>query len=52
MRTIQALAFAFVVILAVLTVVAMIVSGPDVLTLLSLLVLALIGFGVLGALRG
>jgi hypothetical protein len=52
MRTVQAVAFAFVVALALLTVVAMVISGPDVLTVLSLLVLALIGFGVLGALRG
>jgi hypothetical protein len=52
MRTVQAVAFIFVVVLALLTVVAMMISGPDVLTVLSLLVLALIGFGVLGALRG
>jgi hypothetical protein len=47
---ILAVVFVFVLMLAVMTIVVTVESGPDVLTLLSLLVLALIGFGVLGAL--
>jgi hypothetical protein len=46
-----ALVLAFVAILAALTIHALIQGGPDILTLLSLLVLALFGFGVVGALR-
>jgi hypothetical protein len=48
---ILAAALAFVVLLAGLTISVTIEQGFDVLTVLSLLVLALIGFGVLGALR-
>jgi hypothetical protein len=46
-----ALVLAFVAILAALTIHALIQGGPDILTVLSLLVLALFGFGVVGALR-
>ena len=41
----------FVAILAALTVLAAIDGGVNVLTLVSLLVLALLGFGIAGALR-
>jgi hypothetical protein len=47
---ILATALVFVVGLAVMTIIVTVESGFDVLTVLSLLVLALIGFGVLGAL--
>jgi hypothetical protein len=47
---ILAAALAFVILLTGLTVSVTIEHGFDVLTVLSLLVLALIGFGVLGAL--
>jgi hypothetical protein len=47
---ILAAALAFVILLAGLTISVTIEQGFDVLTVLSLLVLALIGFGVLGAL--
>jgi hypothetical protein len=45
------LVLAFVAILAALTIHALIQGGPDILTALSLLVLAMFGFGVVGALR-
>jgi hypothetical protein len=45
------LVLAFVAILAALTIHAVIEGGPDILTVLSLLVLAMFGFGVVGALR-
>jgi hypothetical protein len=48
---ILAIALVFIGLLAYLTVRVLIVHGPDVLTALSLLVLALLGFGVVGALR-
>lgn len=41
---------AVIVVVAVLTVGAMVQDGPDVLTVVSLLILALFGFGVVGAL--
>jgi hypothetical protein len=41
----------FVLAFAGLTIGAVIEGGPDVLTVLSLLVLALFGFGIIGALR-
>lgn len=41
----------FVAALAALTASVVVREGPDVLTLLSLLVLALLGFGIVGALR-
>ena len=47
---ILASALAFVILLAGLTISVTIEHGFDVLTVLSLLVLALFGFGVLGAL--
>jgi hypothetical protein len=47
---ILAAALAFVILLAGLTISVTIEHGVDVLTVLSLLVLALIGFGILGAL--
>jgi hypothetical protein len=49
---ILAAVFAFVILLAALTITVAVQHGFDVLTALSLLVLALIGFGVLGALLG
>jgi hypothetical protein len=50
-RVIAGLAFGLVVLLAVLTVCAAVILGPDILTLLSLLVLAILGVGIFGALR-
>jgi hypothetical protein len=50
-RVIAGLAFGLVVVLAVLTTCAAVILGPDILTLLSLLVLAILGFGIFGALR-
>jgi hypothetical protein len=44
-------AVVFTLTLAGLTVGALVKSGPDPLTVLSLLVIALFGFGVIGALR-
>jgi hypothetical protein len=41
----------FIVVLGFLTIVAAIDGGPDILTVLSTLILALFGFGVVGALR-
>jgi hypothetical protein len=41
----------FIVAFAGLTIGAIIAGGPDVLTVFSLLVLALFGFGMVGALR-
>lgn len=48
---ILAAALALILILGGLTIVVTIRNGPDPLTLLSLLVLAMLGFGILGALR-
>jgi hypothetical protein len=45
-------ALAFIALLATLTVLAAIDGGVNVLTLVSLLVLALLGFGIVGALVG
>ena len=45
-----AAALTVIVVVAVLTVGAMVQDGPDVLTVVSLLILALFGFGVVGAL--
>jgi hypothetical protein len=51
MRTaVLAIALVFVVALLALTVHAAVSGGPDVLTVLSALVLALLGFGIVGAL--
>ena len=50
-RPILAAALVFTLALAGLTIAVLIRSGPDVLTLFSLLVLGLFGFGIIGALR-
>jgi hypothetical protein len=44
-------ALAMTGLLGTLTVVTLVRNGPDPLTLISLLVVALFGFGILGALR-
>lgn len=46
-----AIVLVFIVALIALTIHALVQGGPDILTVLSLLVLALFGFGVVGALR-
>jgi hypothetical protein len=46
-----AAAFVFVAALLALTIHAVVSGGPDILTVLSALVLALLGFGIVGALR-
>ncbi len=48
---ILAIVLVFIVTLAALTIHALIQGGPDILTVLSLLVLAMFGFGIVGALR-
>jgi hypothetical protein len=48
---ILAVVLVFIAVLAALTVHALIQGGPDILTVLSLLVLAMFGFGIVGALR-
>jgi hypothetical protein len=48
---ILAAALAFIAVLGALTVTVLVRNGPDVLTLASLLVLAMFGFGIVGALR-
>ncbi|MDP9347479.1 MAG: hypothetical protein M3P44_17540 [Actinomycetota bacterium] len=51
MRTlILGVAVAFLAVLLALTIHALIQGGPDILTVLSMLVLALFGFGIVGAL--
>ena len=50
-RAILVAALVFIALLAALTVTVAIQHGPDILTLGSLLVLAMFGFGILGALR-
>ena len=51
MRTaILAAAFAFTALLGFLTLFVLFESGPDVLVIISLLVIALFAFGILGAL--
>jgi VIT1/CCC1 family predicted Fe2+/Mn2+ transporter len=50
-QPILAIVLVFIALLAALTIHALIESGPDILTVLSLLVLAMFGFGVVGALR-
>jgi hypothetical protein len=49
--TILVAVLAMILVLGGLTVVVVIRNGPDPLTVVSLLVLALFGFGILGALR-
>ena len=48
---ILAIVLVFIAALVALTIHALVEGGPDILTVLSLLVLALFGFGVGGALR-
>jgi hypothetical protein len=48
---ILAIVLVFIAALLALTIQALVQSGPDILTVLSVLVLALFGFGVVGALR-
>jgi hypothetical protein len=48
---IAGLAFALVVGLLVLTLAAAVILGPDILTVLSFIVLAVLAFGIFGALR-
>ena len=48
---ILAAALLFIVVLGGLTVVVVVRNGPDVLTVASLLVLAMFAFGIVGALR-
>lgn len=48
---ILAAALAFIGVLAALTITVAVRNGPDVLTVVSLLVLAMFGFGIVGALR-
>ena len=50
-RPILAAALALIAVLLGTTVYVAVAHGPDVLTVLSALVLAMLGFGVLGALR-
>jgi hypothetical protein len=50
-RPILVAALAFVAVLGALTIAVAVRNGPDVLTVASLLVLAMVGFGVFGALR-
>ncbi len=50
-RLILAAALLFIAVLAALTVTTVVRTGPDILTLLSLLVLAMLGFGIVGAIR-
>jgi sugar phosphate permease len=50
-RPILAAAFALVLVLAVLTIYVAVRNGPDVLTVLSIVILAMLGFGIFGALR-
>jgi hypothetical protein len=49
--TILAGALTLIALLGGLTIVVAVRNGPDPLTLLALLVLAMLGFGILGALR-
>jgi hypothetical protein len=48
---ILAIVLVFIAVLAALTIHALIQGGPDILTVFSLLVLAMFGFGIVGALR-
>ena len=50
-RAILAAALAFIALLAALTLSVAIEHGPDILTVGSLLVLAMFAFGIVGALR-
>ncbi len=44
-------ALGFIVVFGALTVIVAVRNGPDVLTFVSILVLAMFGFGIVGALR-
>ena len=50
-RPILAAALVFIALLAGLTILVAVREGPDVLTVASLIILAMFGFGILGALR-
>ena len=50
-RAILAAALVFIALLAGLTIAVAVEHGPDILTVGSLLVLAMFGFGIVGALR-
>jgi hypothetical protein len=50
-RPILVVVLVFIAVFAVLTIAAVVKSGPDILTVFSLLVLGLFGFGIVGALR-
>ena len=50
-QPILAIVLVFIAVLLALTIHALVQGGPDILTVLSLLVLAMFGFGVVGALR-
>ena len=50
-RAVLASALAFIALLGALTIAVVVETGPDILTVVSLLVLAMFGFGIVGALR-
>ncbi len=50
-RAILAAALAFIALLGGLTIAVLVEHGPDILTVGSLLVLAMLAFGIVGALR-
>ncbi len=50
-RLILAAALVFIAVLGALTVATVARAGPDILTVLSLLVLAMLAFGIVGAIR-
>jgi hypothetical protein len=50
-EVILAVVLVFIAILLALTIHALVEGGPDILTVLSALVLAMFGFGIVGALR-
>ena len=50
-QPILAIVLVFIAVLLALTIHALVQGGPDILTVLSALVLAMFGFGVVGALR-
>ncbi|WP_354699953.1 hypothetical protein DSM112329_00211 [Paraconexibacter sp. AEG42_29] len=50
-RPVLVLVLAFIVVFAGLTIAVIVEHGLDILTVVSLLILGMVGFGVLGALR-
>lgn len=50
-RPILGAALAMIVVLAGLTLYVAVENGPDILTVVSLIILAMFGFGIVGALR-